>query len=309
MSSHLIEGTVICKIVRRDTIQSDPNMGAQTQINRLFEAVARLLSRVEWNIVFNGVLAVTAILGALFIWRQLRLTQEQLKLARDQFELSKQQVLGAAADTRDALLVARQAAEAASISARRSEEIAEATARVAQAATQGASAATEGLSLSRKQLEVHDRPWLTAALELAGPLQVAPNGSTSIAVRYAVTNIGRSVATNVEVRGHLIALDPEDPFEGPLKIQQHLCARLVRRHDETGRVGGPIFPGETLRGLGSYGIAEAALRQAAIPFPEKRPDDYVVLLLVGCVVYQFHNSDVDHRHNLRVRDSAVRSGG
>lgn len=149
---------------------------------------------------------------------------------------------------------------------------------------------------ARKQLETTDRAWLKADAEISESVTFVDRGA-QFTFRLTLTNIGRSVATNVHGLAEVVVpiSDPNRPLATQVEKEQNaISGQLEDMANTPGAKGNVLFPAEvqTIKAGGFVSIKE--IEAGAFPLKDF-PGKFFEPLLVGCVIYQLPNSDQFHR--------------
>jgi len=104
-----------------------------------------------------------------------------------------------------------------------------------------ADAAKKSADTAYKSLEMSERPWIVADVDIAGPIKIE-NGNISGAVSVMLRNVGHSVARAVIGRTKVV-LEAE-PERRPIEIQKDLCASASRLAGQTGSYEMLMFPSD-----------------------------------------------------------------
>jgi hypothetical protein len=163
---------------------------------------------------------------------------------------------------------------------------------------------TNQADIASRQLELTDRPWLTASLVVTAPFKTSDDKvNVFLGVATNFKNIGRSVARNVGVKvtAYPQRLMSDFIFTEPLKRQRELCAddarkllnegflRLTLFPNEDGSLGTSIgFGREDLARTAAADMASAAKQGHSWPYPPFHP------VIVGCVTYEFGSTARAH---------------
>lgn len=116
--------------------------------------------------------------------------------------------------------------------------------------------------VAEEQLDLTDRPWLKVELALGGPFMRQQDSSVSLPLILTLKNVGRSVASGIDVEFALIPNQWGDAvFSLPMNEQRRLCTLAISRNAQTRRLA--IFPSDGERepmssSLGADQMAEVA---------------------------------------------------
>jgi len=142
----------------------------------------------------------------------------------------------------------------------------------------------------RREFEAEHRPWIPPDIQLASGWTWTPDGEGHVTLRFTLRNIGRSPATNVNVRTEIF---PHGwGFPDPPAAQKKLSQGERRDPIAPGEgMGWTLFPDSAPRYLEiSMSIGAAAFEQSRQAFKEKFPEaniTTVVPIIVGCITYRF----------------------
>ncbi len=151
-------------------------------------------------------------------------------------------------------------------------------------------AAEEDRKLLRRQLEAYDRPWLTVSMSPGKSdrkfeqFGFYKGGDAYVWFGLKVTNIGKSLATNVTVTARLIAFKDEIK-DLPKELE---TAKPMHTGEFT------LFPEEFNDGLFNYRNTPIAEVEAVCFQLAEGGEVFVDMALIGRVVYRFATSDDPH---------------
>ena len=148
-------------------------------------------------------------------------------------------------------------------------------------------------AIAARQLDLTDRPWIKASIELGGPFRQQQD-SVNLPLVLTLENIGRSVASGIFVEFSIIP-NPwgEELFTLPLEEQRQLCERAISRNARSRTLA--LFPNESNQGTMSGGIYRRQMEAVAKTFPPELGYAPVMPVVVGCVDYQFGASREHHQ--------------
>lgn len=172
----------------------------------------------------------------------------------------------------------------------------------ARALIASAEATVASADVTRRHLEAYDRPWLKISFIPTSALEFSEeDGGARLTLRYLLTNIGRSVATHVEIRALMFpALSTFGKFYEPIERQLELCRAKLQTDisGPWGKIDSPsgkaLFPGDKREEYLSVTMSKSEMESATIPFKDAGADKYIAPVFVGCVVYRFATSEDDH---------------
>ncbi len=163
------------------------------------------------------------------------------------------------------------------------------------AARTSANAAKKSAEVAEKALVASERPWLSVRLEIGSGLKFGPQEGlgilsepqASIAIRHRITNVGRSPALGVEVRGFIYLLSPK---LNQAKEQSIWCAPREPRRPGDQFAGQTLFPNHEFVFAQTYTFPQADFAKALAGVRESEknvPADFRLstFLLMGCVHY------------------------
>lgn len=150
----------------------------------------------------------------------------------------------------------------------------------------------------RREFEAEHRPWIPPDIQLASGWTWTPDGEGHVTLRFTLRNIGRSPATNVDIRTQIF---PHGwGFPTPQEAQQGLSQSERRGPVAPGEgFGLTLFPGVTphYRDI-SMSISAADLEKSRVAFKEKFPEETFVAItpiIVGCISYRFIDGAETHQ--------------
>jgi hypothetical protein len=243
-----------------------------------FEEQTLAIARRTYRLTMFGFWV--ALGAAVFVGVQVREMTNQTQILAGQSESASAGGLMDEMNTRKQLAIAQQQADAAQKS-------------VGSLKSQ--------LRVMKEQLEVTDRPWLKVEAasyteDAGGPLRFDENGRGYLTFKLVLTNIGRSVATHVEVRAKSFAMPifggsevvGGSDFRLPIEEQEKLCKAHADRKSE---VGYAIFPGEP-RTKVYTGVFET---KHIMDLHGARQGKPILPYVVGCVSYRYATSSISHQ--------------
>jgi hypothetical protein len=159
--------------------------------------------------------------------------------------------------------------------------------RQTKATEQAANTATTAANTAQKQLEMSERPWVSAEFFIDYPIEFQPNGDMGVRLRVVMKNIGHSVATDVRL---VLGADPEGGggwFLNTPKEQKEMCDNW-RNVNFAGQSNGgftTLFPGEVYVEQESFKITKEQIEKVQAEVGGKR--EISGISLFGCVNYGF----------------------
>jgi hypothetical protein len=155
---------------------------------------------------------------------------------------------------------------------------------------------------AQKQLEVSERPWITADLVERGASDFTflPDGQASFRGMVILKNVGHSPAIGVSLNTYRVIIPSGNAvFTEPVRIQKEICEPLRKiKANPKETVGIAIlFPGQQTPPLGmSTSIPKEWIDGGAVTFKDGDPNRYIAPVLVGCVDYRFSfDPEVHHQ--------------
>jgi hypothetical protein len=149
--------------------------------------------------------------------------------------------------------------------------------------------AKRSADVAEKSLIASNRPWVKVDIAVGGPIFYNVNGG-NFTIRYILTNIGHSPASNVWVTAKVIA--PEfgggnnKPFDPRASLREEI-AQLKSRPPTP--FGFPLFPGETVTQDITVSIGAEDLKRITKDFPLIFPN------IVGAADYRIGFDDRAHQ--------------
>jgi hypothetical protein len=246
-------------------------------------------SRERWSVRF-ALIAVVISLGALLVtflqWRSSERAVQVAEHARqDAINEAERQRIDAKNTLDQQRKDAAAALEAQTKRADRANTLSDRSARAAQ----------RSASTAVAQLETTDRPWIKAVPLVWSPVTF-DNGGLSFSVTFALSNIGRSVATDVTIfSGAFVpAWEGAAHFKQPLERQTALCNKV-----QPGGLMFALFPGETKQLNVGVAISREEMEKNAVPpppgMPDSSPGKRIDPMLFGCVDYRFASVPKHHQ--------------
>src|SRR5712691_1275469 len=122
----------------------------------------------------------------------------------------------------------------------------------ADIAARAAKATEDAINVSAKQLELSERPWVSAQIKVYKPLTIDEKGG-HIGITVVLKNTGNSVALDVRFAGDVITvLNLDQGYQGAIAAgYAGLCERLRKRAEGEPRSfsGSILFPGEQFQSI------------------------------------------------------------
>jgi hypothetical protein len=133
-----------------------------------------------------------------------------------------------------------------------------------------------------KEMQAAQRPWVSANIQIAGPLVFEANGS-SIPLKITLKNTGDTPATRILAIPRLFVREKQ-PMD-LLAIQKRRCEAGRRPPVPSGGIGYTLFPGDTVTEYNTPTMThdEFGSQQTIAPF------------IVVCINYQFTYSGENHQ--------------
>jgi hypothetical protein len=156
-------------------------------------------------------------------------------------------------------------------------------------------AADDTIALTKRNIELSERPWLSADLRIIDPLKFdESSGNGSLGVEVSLKNMGRSIATNARVIEYLTAdmvtprnVGPtEDTACGPLRTENSL------------HLGNVLFPSESMRLTDKIYIRKADIDAAVkrvTALGQGVWNGRIMPGLITCIDYTFPSSPTHHQ--------------
>jgi hypothetical protein len=147
----------------------------------------------------------------------------------------------------------------------------------------------------KDQLETTDRPWIKAVPQAWSPITFRDNGDLSFNVAFVLSNVGRSVATDVTIySGAFIPTWGASHFTEPLERQTELCKKI-----EPEALRFALFPNETKQLNVGVVITREEMEKNVVPpppgVPIHPPGKRTAAILFGCVDYKFASLRQHHQ--------------
>jgi hypothetical protein len=155
-------------------------------------------------------------------------------------------------------------------------------------------AARRSSDIAQKQLEMSERPWMSAEFSIDQPIEFQPNGDMGVQLHVVMKNIGHSVATDVRL---ILGADPEgggDWFMKVPKEQKEMCEmwRNTSFPSDNGS-STTLFPGESYIEDASFKLTKEQIDKARLQVGGK----WVIsgISFFGCVNYGFAFAPEHHQ--------------
>lgn len=160
-----------------------------------------------------------------------------------------------------------------------------------------AKAAQQSASTAVAQLETTDRPWIKAVPQAWSPVTF-DNGGLSFSVSFALSNVGRSVATDVTIYSGAFANGSEGAahFRQPVERQTALCNKV-----QPAGLLFALFPGETKQLNVGIAISREEMEKNKVPPPPgmidspSPPGERINPMFFGCVDYRIVSLPKHHQ--------------
>jgi hypothetical protein len=136
-------------------------------------------------------------------------------------------------------------------------------------------------NIARRQLEAYERPWLTATVAAYESVLLMKDGSISLMLTPVITNIGKSVAEDIDYRLEPVRLESGRDLRGVVEAMQRVAPIGS---------GFAVLPGDVVRNLlNLYDVPATPDDPYAVP-----RQWFEMIACVGAVFYRFANSDIEH---------------
>jgi len=168
-------------------------------------------------------------------------------------------------------------------------------AKTAEAARISADAAKDGVEVTRKQLEISARPWVTFRLLVTGPFEFDDKGTAHLKLRITVKNIGHSIARDINIQAEMFPYSfKQTEFFQPVDRQKKLCEPLRKAAVDEHSPGVTLFPEEEFtQNLGPT-ISMKEIDSAILP-TRQPPGRYIEPMLIGCIDYRYSFAPEHHQ--------------
>lgn len=214
-------------------------------------------------------------------------TQDLINATRDTANASQ----SVAEQNRELVKHAGEQAKASVTQAEAAQDSAGAAKAMADASRTQAGTMKDQAAIMRNQFEITDRPWLSVEAVSDSPLKFNEK-EAYFAVTYRVKNIGRSVATKVQVfsQAYVQRFGGTDSsfYTEPVKRQRATCENVTK---EMGTEGRPtIFPNDSRNFNWSFNVPRQEMEANRMENTRS-----VLITLCGCVEYTFGNESAYHQ--------------
>jgi hypothetical protein len=150
-------------------------------------------------------------------------------------------------------------------------------------------AAARAANAAQKQLEMSERPWITVALSVNGPLQFDSRGWATVHVQSVMKNVGHSVATHITLYPSI-----DMGTEHLLKIigkQSYNCEFMRNNIDNSGVNVITLFPEESHIDNFAFQLTKEDIDKAA-----RGPDNNLTRIAIyGCADYGMAFTSENHQ--------------
>lgn len=138
----------------------------------------------------------------------------------------------------------------------------------------------------RQELEISERPWISVAPVQFSGLTFDNNGGR-FTIRLLIKNTGHSPATHVQLQAKLIPIKfGQEVFSEPVKEQRRLCNSASTRKGREEFAAFTLFPDEQTTRDAGMSMTPDEIKSAETK-PPKWDKPFIVVLVAGCVDYQF----------------------
>jgi hypothetical protein len=228
----------------------------------------------RWTFMFTGLIALATFCYAAFSGWQL---YEMRSSSKDTHALAE----AAEAQSRQALAQTIQNREALG----KTEELIRETKRSADAAKLGAESAKKAADTGATQLEMSERPWVSADIAIEGPLRFDPvNKQLEITLGFVLKNTGHTPAANVSVDFEFF---PKRVGVDPVVEQKKGCDAIAKGLRLGVGFGDTLFPGDRLARAVTTGMSQDAIARA-------RAGPFILPIVAGCIDYQYAFGPAKH---------------
>jgi hypothetical protein len=252
----------------------------------------------KWTDVAVVVLTVGIVIVSALQWYEMHTgsadTHQLAVDAKTQAEASK--ALAEAAKTTSS--ETHSLAEAAKSQADSTRKVADQTLAEVKATNSLARETHKTFEMSAKQLEVTQRPWITAKLSVGRDgLSFTKDQKWSLDGVVVLKNVGHSPAVAISTMYAVVALSAVDIFDEPtgaIRVQRLICDEV--RRDPTVVADVPrvntLFPGDETTPLQVESVTRYSFDVDALKLSM---GSYVSLVVVGCVDYRFTFAPEHHQ--------------
>jgi hypothetical protein len=151
-----------------------------------------------------------------------------------------------------------------------------------------AAAADKAARTAQKLMELSERPWIKAKLEVGGPFTFEPSGYANFRGKLTLKNIGHSVATGINPQPWLILVRfDNDLLVKPIDELRKRCEfeRTRKVRQEFALTSQILFPGDEGTWNFSASLSKQTIDSQSFSWPY-RPGKYISPVLLGCIDYQ-----------------------
>jgi hypothetical protein len=153
--------------------------------------------------------------------------------------------------------------------------------RATRASTKAANAARSAAETASAQLELTDRPWLSADIAIATPFTIDASGG-HIAFQISLKNGGPTPA--------YAWIETDFTLGNPLAERDHFCHEAQLRQRANPRFTQPVFPGKALPQIMAVSITPAQIedrrRYWEQTYPGSHASNFITPVLVLCIPYR-----------------------
>lgn len=178
------------------------------------------------------------------------------------------------------------------------------TKKATQATEASAKAASRSADIASQALVASNRPWVKADVRMCGPIDYNVNGA-NFHMEFTVENVGRSPATNINIRLKVVSFFPGDKPWNPTKDFEDYIGELKRAPPM--RFGFTVFPSQRRLQRVSTTMAN---EQVAI---DSKRTGAIYPRIIGAIVYRTGFDDDAHLtgfiFNIQTTDTPLLKAG
>lgn len=159
---------------------------------------------------------------------------------------------------------------------------------LAVAAKTQAEAASHTASVAEHQLELSERPWVTADAGIVSPFTFDIHGA-HITLQFILKNTGHSPAVGIWIETTFFILG--QGHANPITEQKKVCDLIQQRSPDPRSIGYTLFPGDQIIEKITFNLNAAEIQK----FEKDFHAPFIAPTVAGCVDYKFEFSRGHHQ--------------
>lgn len=159
---------------------------------------------------------------------------------------------------------------------------------LAIAAKTQAEAASHTAIMTERQLEMSERPWVSADAEIISPFTFDIRGA-HVSIQFILKNIGHSPAVGIWIETTFFILGQGHP--NPVIEQKKVCDLIQQRSPDPRSLGYTLFPGDQISQNITVNLNAVDIKK----FEKDIHAPFIAPTVAGCVDYKFEFSQGHHQ--------------